>query len=163
MNIKVALDARAFLQAAERAPEETAWQMRQALREACHAVKRTAQTEHKFKSHTGNLEQSVVYRTNAKKMSGTIYLDSRIAPYGVYVHEPTGIYKPHGDFYDIYPKNKRFLRWVKDNHVFFSKHVRHPGSDKDQFLYEAAEKNREKINEIFARRMENALRAAGLS
>ena len=38
----------------------------------------------------------------------------------------------------------------------------HPGSRADRFLYEAADRKAERINEIFRRRTKMALEAAGL-
>lgn len=162
MDMKISFDAKNVLQAAERAPHETADNVRKALLESCRLVQRGAREIHRFKPRSGALERAIRYRVNASNSEGTIDINPAIAPYGKYVHEPTGIFGPKHKPYDIYPRNKKLLRFIIKGRFILSRHVVHPGSPADQFLYNSAERNRLKINEIFERRMQMAIKAAGL-
>ena len=166
MDIKFRLDAAAVLRAAEAAPESTLREMRRGLKEACVAVQREARMTHRFHAHTGALERAIAYRVERMKAEGVVFIDEDIAPYGKYVHEPTGIYGPRHAKYQI-PKDlataRKILRFSKGNSFIFRRRVMHPGSKEDRFLYEAAERKIDAINEIFKRRTRMALQAAGLS
>ena len=163
MDVKVQLDAAKLLQAAEKAPEATLKEMRRALREACVAVQFTARTEHKFRAHPDNtLERAIAYRVEQMKLEGIVLIDPS-APYGKFVHEPTGLFGPKHAKYPITPKHKKALRWAENGEFVYFKRVMHPGSPEDRFLYKAAERNRAKIDEIFERRTQAALEAAGLA
>ena len=70
----------------------------------------------KFEATQGRMLDESTYR---------IKFDSSVAPYVVYLEEGTG---PH----DIYPVNKKFLKFNVGGKTIFSKHVRHPGSTKHQ-------------------------------
>lgn len=187
MDMKISFDARKVLRAAERAPRGVKKYVRRALLESCRAIRETARerTTHKFLSKTGALERAISYRVERTVMEGIVYIDEKVAPYGKYVHEPTGIYGPKHRKYDIFPKNKKCLRWAtfiggekeitptsyanmrrgkyrRGSEFLFSKYVRHPGSKADQFLYNAAEKNRKKVNEILTKHLTEAFRYTGL-
>lgn len=201
MNIKIKFDAAMTLRALESSPQTTIDHMRMALLESCRKIRETARERHRFKAKTGALERAMSFRVDAAKRSGTkyltnisransmfgeIFIDEKIAPYGKYVHEPTGIYGPKHRKYLIAPKNKKMLRWArfidgakpisvsqyknmrkgkyrKGEHGFvLSKKVMHPGSAADQFIYIAAQRQREWINDIFARHTQSAIKEAGL-
>lgn len=156
MRLKVNFDAQAALQAMERSPEKTVNQMRQALNEACRLVQRGARANHRFTARTGMLERAVQFRINAGKCEGIVNISPTIAPYGKYVHEGT---RRH----EIRAKNKRFLRFIgRGGEFVFRKKVMHPGTTRDQFLYNSAERSRAEINAIFARHVQQAVREAGL-
>lgn len=174
MEIKIQFDAAAAVKAMERSPEATLRHMRQAMAESCRLVQRGAREKHRFKSRTGALERAVRFRTDSAKCEGTVYLDSSAAPYGVFVHEPTGTFAPPGKrlpskyhrwpdgSYAIRPLNKKTLRFLgRSGDFIFRKSVRHPGTDADRFLYEAAERSREEINRIFSRHVQTAAKEAG--
>ena len=163
MDVKVQIDAAKLLQAAEKAPAATLKEMRRALREACVAVQFTARTEHKFRAHTGALERAITYRVEQMKLEGIVFIDESVAKYGKYVHEPTGLFGPGHAKYPITPKHKKALRWTKNGEFVYFKRVMHPGSPEDRFLYKAVERNRARIDEIFERRTQAALEAAGLA
>lgn len=163
MELKVRFDAKAVVEAMEEAPEATVRHMRQALLESCKLVQRGAQEVHKYKPHSGQLARAVRFRTQIAKCEGTVDINPAIAPYGVYVHEPTGKYGPRGKPYPIVAKNKKFLRFRgRDGKDVFRRKVMHPGSKADPFLYDSAERNREEINNIFARHTKAAVKEAGL-
>ena len=75
---------------------------------------------------TGRLFKSI-FREKIDEKSFKIgtYLDK--APYALFVHFGT---KAH----IIKPKDKTFLRWVKNDKFIFAKKARHPGYKGDEFL-----------------------------
>jgi len=124
------------------------------------------------------LEKAIDYTVDAAKCEGIIGINPIIAPYGHWVHKGT---KAH----DIFPKNKKCLRWVTavggkqalgpgtyqnmrngkyraGSEFALAKHVHHPGTKPDEFLYQAAERSRGEINAIFGRHVDEAQRKAGL-
>lgn len=156
MDLKIQFDAAAVLRAMERAPNSTAEEMRRALLESCRLVQQGAREKHRFRTKTGMLERAVDYHVDGNKCEGIIEIDSGVAPYGKWVHGGT---RPHV----IVPKDKHSLRWAgAGNKFIFAKKVHHPGTEKDEFLYEAAERSRVEINAIFARHIDKATKEAGL-
>jgi hypothetical protein len=155
MDIKFQVDAEATLDAFRASPKTTAEEIRRALLESCRLVQSESRAKHKFRSKTGMLEKAIDYKVDAAKCKGIISIDSAVAPYGHWVHTGT---KAH----DIFPKSKKSLRWVNKNGFAFAKHVRHPGTKPDEFLYQAAERSRGEINAIFGRHVDEAQRKAGL-
>jgi hypothetical protein len=156
MDMKIQFDASAVLQALERAPTTTVEEIRRALLESCRLVQQKAREKHRFRTKTGMLERSIDYQVDEGKCEGVIQINPTIAPYGKYVHTGT---RPH----DIVPKDKHSLRWAGPGNKFiFAKRVHHPGTQKDEFLYEAAEQSRVEINAIFARHIDKATKEAGL-
>jgi HK97 gp10 family phage protein len=161
MELKIDFDAQTLLAAAEKAPKETAQEVRRALLESCRVVQRTARRQHSFKSRTGALERAIEYRVERMSLEGVIWIRPDVAPYGGYVHNGTGIFAGHSPW-KVTPTKKKMLRWSKDGKFFFSKGHEIQGQPADEFLYSSAEKNRQKINDIFARHMDEAMRAADL-
>jgi len=156
MDLKIQFDAAAVLRAMERAPDSTVEEMRRAILESCRLVQQGAREKHKFRARTGMLERAIDYHVDISKCEGVIEIDSAVAPYGKWVHQGTS---PHL----IVPKNKQSLRWAGAGGKFiFAKKVHHPGTKKDEFLYEAAERSRIEINAIFARHIDTATKEAGL-
>lgn len=155
MDIKVKFDAQAVAAAFEKSPDVTLTYIRRALLESCRLVQHDARYNHRFTARTGALERAITYRVRKSAIEGVIYIDDKIAPYGKFVHTGT---RPH----DIYPKNKKSLRWAGNSSFIFARHVRHPGTKPDEFLYKAADKNRQKINDIFKRKTAEALQEIGV-
>ena len=82
--------------------------LRQAVKESTLTVAEYAQDNHRFKSRTGALEQSVMADYRAGGLTGVITLDLNRANYGYFVH--------HGfPAHNIRPKNKKALRWPSVN------------------------------------------------
>ena len=105
MDIKINLDAQAIATAFEKSPDITSTYIRQALLESCRLVQHEARYHHRFTARTGALERAITYRVKKAATEGVIYIDDKVAPYGKFVHTGT---RPH----DIYPKNKKSLRWA---------------------------------------------------
>lgn len=167
MNIKVEIaNAKELGKAMQRAPDAVRQNMRLAMRTSLKEVQVKAQQEHRFKTRSGNLERDV--RTELLRdwpPEGRVFLAAEVTrvtegrwagtSYGLFVHEGT---KAH----DIFPRRRQALRWAVGDGFIFAKHVRHPGTKPDQFIYEAGQKSRAQINAIFGRYAERAIKEAGL-
>lgn len=123
------------LEALAAAPEKVRSGLRLALKRTASNIASEAKRTHRFKTRTGMLEKAVEFNVDDAAMKAEIYLNEAIAPYAKYVHEGT---KPH----IIRPKKRKLLRWVSQRTGnFVSKYeVKHPGTNPDRFLYDAAEK-----------------------
>jgi len=148
MNIEFQLDYLSLLAVAERSPELANEVMVLALDKSAKAVQSLARVKHRFRSKTTMLEKSVDYEVNTTDMDATVFLNEAVAPYGPFVHEGT---KPH----QILPRAKKALRWTNGGKFVFAKGVWHPGTDKDQFLYEAGKAALPKINLLFTHAVED--------
>lgn len=138
------LDYQKLLAAALAAPQLTQESMELALLKSCRLVQSVARAKHRFKTKKGFLEKSVEYSVTPGKLEGIIQLNESVAPYAFWVHDGT---KPHL----IVPKAKQALRWVGGAGKFiFAKRVKHPGTKKDQFLYEAGTRSVPQIEAIFS-------------
>lgn len=125
--------------------------IRQAIKASTIEVQDEAQTNHRFISRTGQLERSIDVKFNEN--SGIVYIDSQSAPHGPFVHEGTA---PH----DIFPKNKKALRWVpQGGGAFqFARVVHHKGTKADPFLFNALKSKKDDIRNIFAKYTKTALK-----
>ena len=125
--------------------------LRQAIKASTIEVQDEAQTNHRFISRTGQLERSIDIKFNEN--SGIVYIDSQSAPHGPFVHEGTA---PH----DIFPKNKKALRWVpQGGGAFqFARVVHHKGTKADPFLFNALKSKKDDIRNIFAKYTKTALK-----
>lgn len=121
-----------------------------AVKESITEVQEEARATHVFESRTGTLEKAIETRFKSDGLVGEVYLDTNVAPYAKFVHEGT---KAHS----IFPKNKRSLRFVSNGRFAFTKHVMHPGTKKDQFLYEAFEKTRPTVVSIFKKHTKKSI------
>lgn len=167
MNIKVEIaNANELAKAMQKAPDTVQRNMRLAMRTSLKEVQTKARQGHRFKTKSGDLERDV--RTELLRdwpPEGRVFLAAEVTrvtegkwagtSYGLFVHEGT---KPH----DIFPRKKKWLRWAVGDRFVFAKHVKHPGTKPDQFIYEAGLKSRAQINAIFDRYAERAVREAGL-
>ena len=158
MDIRVEFDAEVALRTIEEiGKSRTAEAVRKGILESCRLVQREARSKHRFTSQTGVLERSITYYLEKGALVGVVAI-SDAAPYGVFVHEPTGLYGPKKERYQIRPKRKQALRWAADGKLHFARLVNHPGSPADRFLYEAADRSRERIRQIFVRHIQKAIR-----
>ena len=125
--------------------------LRQAIKASTIEVQDEAQTNHRFISRTGQLERSIDVKFNEN--SGIVYIDSQSAPHGPFVHEGTASH-------DIFPKNKKALRWVpQGGGAFqFARVVHHKGTKADPFLFNALKNKKDDIRNIFAKYTKTALK-----
>jgi hypothetical protein len=122
------------------------------LHDSCVLVRNYAKNNHNFKDRTGRLNRAIRFYVFNNLQTGVVYVDTTIEDYGVYVHEPTGVYGPKHERYDIFPVRAKALSffWKRLGEWVYLKHVSHPGSKADQFLYKALDDNKDNINKIFA-------------
>ena len=159
MDVRVEFDAEAVLRTIEEiGKSRTAEAVRKGILESCRLVQREARSKHRFTSQTGVLERSITYYLEKGALVGVVAI-SDAAPYGVFVHEPTGIYGPKEERYQMRPKRKQALRCAADGKLHIARLVNHLGSPAGRFLYEAADRSRERIRQIFARHIQKAVRA----
>lgn len=190
MKVKTEMQNAAKVQAAFAKSAETAKrELRLALKIALRDVQERAQDKHRFKTRTGNLERSIQTRVVSEwPIEGEVYLDPSATmitegkwkgfSYGFFVHEGT---KAH----EIKPRNKKCLRWAsviggarevsaadyagmrkgeyrKGSKFTFAMAVNHPGTKQDPFILNALKKSQRHINEVFAARLQRAVKEAGL-
>lgn len=122
--------------------------LRQAVLVSTEQVAEEARQTHRFESHTGTLERSI--QTHTTDVMGEVYLDSGVAKYAVFVHEGS---RAH----NIFPRRREALRWPKGNDFRFAKQVRHPGTKKDPFVYDALDSQKDKVIMVFNRYVDLAL------
>jgi hypothetical protein len=118
--------------------------LQQAVKASTIAVAEEAKDHHSYHTKTGFLEKSVSTNFRQSGLTGVIFLDASIAPYGPIVHEGSA---PHV----ISPKTKRALRWPSGGRFIFAKIVYHPGYKGDAFLYRALASKDNEIDAIFDR------------
>ncbi len=167
MDIRYELDAAAFEQALSQAPEMIADELETALLESCKILQGRARAVHRFRTRSGAIERSVMFETYREETEAEVAIDPRIAKHGVYQHTGTGKYGPKGKPYDIFPKNKKMLRFATspgtaryrrapygrfhEGGTTFAYGVTHPGVKPDPFLYNAADATQGQINACFDR------------
>ena len=109
---------------------------------ALRDIQKTAQQSHRFHTRTGLLERSITKEEFTGTIGGRVYLDDTMAAYGPFVHQGT---RPH----DIKPREKTVLRWPVRGGFVFSKHVHHPGTRPDQFIFRGGRINREHVRDLY--------------
>lgn len=120
------------------------------LKQSCLLIRKYARNNHDFETRTGRLERAIKFMVLKRSREGIVYIDPAVANYGVYVHEPTGLYGPRNSKYPIVGiKGRLKFFWERLGTWVSFKSVSHPGSPADRFIYQALEKNKEKIDDIF--------------
>ena len=160
VTVKIArLDA--LIKAFETAPERIKTNLRLALRVSLDRIVTDAQKGHKFISRSHHLENNITSNIVSKwPPVGRVFVNPAVK-YAGYVHEGTGLYGwNHRRIRGITPKNAKALRWANPRGGYiFAKSTR--GSDGykgDAFLYDAARRQRDEINQIFGRYVDRALK-----
>lgn len=99
-----------------------------------------------FRTRTGALERSVTQRVDEVGLEGEVYLDSKIARYGKFVHDGWERRKP------IVPLSpRRALHWVSGGQNFFASKVSKPAKFAgDPFLTRAFESKLPAVRELLA-------------
>lgn len=146
-----------LVSAFERAPTVVQKSMELATRKSARNVAEYARKNHNFTTRTGLLEKSIVFYTQDWPPKAVIYVNPLIAPYGAFVH-----YGTKDRVEPIRPVHKKALRWVSAGQFVFSKKVKHRGLKPDQFLYQALDNNRAKIQAIFDRHISDAIKEVGI-
>lgn len=149
-SFRITHDFAGLVKAFEAVPDKTQKMVEEQLKKAVRDIKEYASDHHRYTSRGGDLERRGII-TDVKGSEGVVALNPAV-PYAVFVHEGT---KPH----IIEPRDKMALRWVSRGEFAFAKRVQHPGTEKDQFLYEAAENEMPKIQSRFENALESLLGA----
>jgi len=146
---------RELIQAFERSPEIFTRHMKLAVNQNLRDVQTEAKQNHRFTARTGMLERAIQTKDADENLSGSVYLDTNIAKYANIVHEGA---KPHV----ITPTNRVSLRWATGGGFKFAKKVMHPGTAKDQFVYEALENKQSSIQQRYVDAVSKARSEVGL-
>ena len=145
-----------------RAPGIMADHLRLATKISLRDLAESARSNHRFTSRSGDLERAIETKIDADGLGGQVGFDPAApgSKYAEFVHEGTS---PH----EIFPVNRKALRWVGGtatvfgnigSEFAFAKKVNHPGTDSDQFLYEAARRMEGEIQETYRRFIATAIK-----
>lgn len=151
--LRLEFDSRRLLAALDKAPIVVARELRVEMKQGLRAVKVDAQTHHRFNTGHGTLEKAIKHEVADTGLEGRVYADSGIAPHSAPVHDgskPHRIY-PRADGNGMYfvkggtgffvPKGGTLSKksyWNDSNTFFIGRgYVNHPGTKKDEFIYEA--------------------------
>lgn len=109
----------------------------EALSLSLRDVQERARGHHRFTTRTGLAERSIrtASARKGRTLSGTVYT---VLDYGVYLHQGTN---PHV----IEPRRKKALRWTDGGKFVFARRVKHPGTKKDPYLYDALDEEEPSI------------------
>lgn len=116
--------------------------IKNAMERSISKVHNYAATHHRFTTRTGALDRSIQSEVTNGGLHGSVWLDTRIAKYGPFVHQGTRAHI-------IRPRNKKALRWPGKGGFVFSKVSNHPGIKKDPFLYDALDATSKEVDSIF--------------
>lgn len=101
----------------------------EALAISLRDVQERARAEHRFTTRTGIVERSI--RTASARKGRT--LSGRCIPFWItactFIREPIRTLSNHG--------GKKALRWTDGGAFVFARRVKHPGTKKDPYIYEA--------------------------
>lgn len=148
MQYKVTSDPYGLIKVLEVVPEKLERLTQTQLKIAVRDIKEYAGSHHAYITRSGKLEREGI-ETEVNGNEGSVMLSSAV-PYAAYVHEGTRAHR-------IIPRNKRVLRFVSRGSFVFSKRVNHPGTNADQFLYNAAEAKKSDIISRFDEAVERAI------
>lgn len=111
--------------------------LKEAMNLSVRDVQERARATHRFKTRTGKAERSIEAKVTGAggNIEGTVGTTRLIT---VYLHQGT---RPH----NIVPRRKKVLRWASGGNFVFARRVYHPGTQKDEFIYNAADAEKEAI------------------
>lgn len=162
MNIEIKIQRlNELIKSFEATPAKIQTNLRLALRVSLDAIVTDAQRGHKFISRSHHLENHITSNIISKwPPVGRVFVNPSVK-YAGYVHEGTGLYGwNHRRIRGITPKNARALRWAnpKGGYIFAKSTKGSDGYKGDAFLYDAAARKRDEINQIFGRYVDRALK-----
>jgi HK97 gp10 family phage protein len=134
-------------------PEKIDEVMQQATKESTSLVTKAAQGYAPRKY--GALQRSIQgeVRSMMGGFTGTILQDSKVAHYGKFVNNGTGIYGPYGQ--PIVPLRAKFLQWENDKGWHRAKSVR--GQEAKHFMEKAMLENKSGIIEIYKKMLADVI------
>lgn len=153
---------------------ESDW-IRVALEQSCQEIRAEALEKHDYADRTGNLSRAIHYEIDKQNLVGDVSIDSIVAPYGAFVHEPTGTHAPAEkrmkSKYHRYPDGSYAIRSTKYKALhlinkggkdIFRRLVKHPGTPADPFIYYALENKEDDAVNIFRMQVKRAIEGAKL-
>ena len=168
--IEFSVDLSGFTKAMNALPEETLKATRIAVKEGLTLLVKEARTEYDSKSRHHEKEGHKVERCIQQRLlddfTGAVFLNLKDCPYAEFIHEGTHDHMVPKEGHEwglgtTKGGNPAALHWVSGGKSFFSKGHKVSGIEKDQFLYRAAEKNENKIIDIFEKQIDKAIKRAG--
>jgi len=155
LNLTYTIDLSRLSLALEHIENDVNNELRLALKESLRDVQHYARQNHDFESHSHKLEQAINYDIGPDGLSGRVFIDETLAPYGKWVHDGT---KEHF----VRPRNARALHWVEGGNEFFSSGHEVSGITADPFLINALLAQDSNIMTRINNAIDKVLREAGL-
>lgn len=133
----------------DRVSAGTQSRLRDAMRRAVEDIQERARKEHQFTTRNGDAERSIHGKTSFHKDSfeGVVGTTRLVT---IYLHQGT---RSH----IIRNRYKRALRWTAGGQFVFAKRVRHPGTKKDPFIFNAAAHEKRQVISRFERAVRQAI------
>lgn len=150
-----------------------------AMERATGLVQEQARAKHKFRTISGNAEASIETDViqNEDGTEGFVEINPAISAYPIFLHEGTGLYGPKGKAFDIFPKNKKMLRFLTspgtakfrfapygrfhEGGFTFAFGVTNPGIKGDPFVYNALEAKTKDMEKVFQDYTDKTIKEAG--
>lgn len=106
MGLRVKIDSRKFEADMRRFPAAARKAIVQELGQGMSGIQIEAKQQHRFKTQTGVLEQSVLSEVDPIKLQGTVWLSERVARYGKYIHRGFKSWQADPFLYDAFRRKK---------------------------------------------------------
>jgi hypothetical protein len=135
MQFTADIDYKKLSLAFQKIPLIAAKELRSELNQQLRTIQVNARLHHNFKTHSGQLERSIQEDVEGSGLSGKVWLEESVAPYGKFVHDGT---KEH----QVAPKSRKALYFVSGGQKWFSKGHMVQGIKKDQFLFKAFDRQK---------------------
>lgn len=157
MELKVRFDTSKLTAALMTLGQTGTQEIRKTVKAELETVANDANQNHRFIPRSGNLDRSVQVDMSSDGMSGTVSLQTSIAPYGPYIHNGTGIYGPRKK--PIVPTAKKLLHFYVGGKPVFARSVK--GVRPDPFLTTAFERRKADIKSRIQKAINRTIRRAG--
>lgn len=128
---------------------DTQAKLKDAMKSSVGDIQERARKNHRYITRTGDAERSIKTRVSFARddISGIVGTTRKIT---VYLHQGT---KRH----TIVPRRKMALRWTNGSQFIFAKRVRHPGTKKDPFIFNAVHSEQRRIISRFEKAVRQAI------
>lgn len=130
---------------------------REALVDSLQGIQEAAQAAIRFRSKTNKLSQSVKFTVHNED-DGEVYLDESVAPYASYFHDGTGMFGDRHHEIIITPEKGKALHWFEGGRQHFASRVVSSGQQGDPFLYDAAARYENSVEQAYDKAVDKALK-----
>lgn len=152
---------------------------RKAMEDSTQLIQDQARAKHKFRSISGAAEGAIEadVKQSGDSTVGTVEINPTVK-HAIYQHEGTGLYGPKHKAFDIFPKNKKMLRFAtssgtakyrpspygrfQDGGFTLAYGVTNPGVKADPFVYDALNDKESEMEKIFQDYSNRTVKEAGL-